>query len=267
MMTIPYLAGFSPKRWREIIDVMLLKTPGDRRIHRLRIVALQESDFNQRNRLLIGRPLLHALEDNKELSDIQYGSRPSKQCHSAILNKVLTYEIHRYQKKPLAYIENDAAGCYDRIINPLILIFLRILGLSKSLVACLAATWEHTHHRIKTLYGVSSSGYQNSINCPLYGPGQGSTIGPLLWLLCFLLIVRSLSSKHPGIIINTVDNKKRCQFIGEAFVDDTGLGSNTSKEDVEHHPEAESQLLITRLQQLAQEWERLLFSTGGALNL
>jgi hypothetical protein len=80
-----------------------------------------------------------------------------------------------------------------------------------------------------------------------------------------LLIVRSLSNKHPGIIINTVDNKKKYQFIGEAFVDDTGLGSNTSKEDVEHHPEAESQLLITRLQQLAQEWERLLFSTGGGV--
>ena len=268
MMTIPYLAGFSPTRWRETIDVMLLKTPGDRRIHRLRIVALQESDFNQSNRLLIGRPLLHQLEDNKDLPDIQYGSRPSKQCHSAILNKVLTYEIHRYQKKPLAYIENDAAGCYDRIINPLILIFLRILGLSKSLVACLAATWEQSHHRIKTLYGISATGYRNSKECPLFGPGQGSTIGPLLWLLCFLLIFRSLSTTHHGIVLNTANNSNQCQFIGEAFVDDAGLGSNTSpEEEYNLHPTDLSKVLITRLQHLAQEWERLLFSTGGALNL
>jgi hypothetical protein len=56
MMNIPLTAGFSPNRWRQIIDVMLEKKPGDHRIHRLRIVALQESDFNQSNRLAIGRP-------------------------------------------------------------------------------------------------------------------------------------------------------------------------------------------------------------------
>jgi len=110
MMSIPYLTGFSPTRWRQVVDVMLEKKQGDRRVHRLRIVALQESDFNQSNRLLIGRPLLHHLEDTQELPSIQYGSRPSKMCHTPVLNKVLTYEIHRYNKRPLAYIENDAVG-------------------------------------------------------------------------------------------------------------------------------------------------------------
>lgn len=272
MMSLPYTAGFSPTRWREVIDVMLLKKPNDHRIHRLRIVALQESDYNQSNRLLIGRPLLHKLEDNNLLPDVQYGSRPSRQCHSAILNKVLTYEIHRYQKRTLAYIENDAVGCYDRIINPLILIFLRILGLSKSLVTCLASTWEHTHHRIKTLYGISSEGYRNNLDCLLFGPGQGSTIGPLLWLLCFLLIFRSLSNSTPGITIISVDKRTRCEFIGEAFVDDAGLGSNTSQdtdeeEDSNHQLGSEPVFIMANLQKLAQEWERLLFSTGGALNL
>jgi hypothetical protein len=114
---------------------MLEKKQGDRRVHRLRFVALQESDFNQSNRLLVGRPLLHQLEDTQELPSIQYGSRPSKMCHTPVLNKVLTYEIHRYNKRPLAYIENDAVGCYDRIINPLVLLFLRILGLSTTLVS------------------------------------------------------------------------------------------------------------------------------------
>jgi hypothetical protein len=124
MMSIPYTVGISPQRWWQIIDVMLEKKPGERKRHRLRIVALQETDFNQSNRLLIGRPLQHALEEGEHLPDIQHGSRASKHCHSAVLNKVLMYEIHRYSKKPLAYIENDAKGCYDRIINPLVLLFL-----------------------------------------------------------------------------------------------------------------------------------------------
>lgn len=103
---------------------MLNKKPGDYRIHRLRIVALQESDFNQTNRLAIGRPIQHLLEQEGLAPDMQHGSRASKRCQSAVLNKQLTFEIHRYIKKPIAYIENDAVGCYDRIVNPLVLLVL-----------------------------------------------------------------------------------------------------------------------------------------------
>jgi hypothetical protein len=225
-MSIPYLTGFSPTRWRQVVDVMLEKKQGDRRVHRLRIVALQESDFNQSNRLLIGRPLLHHLEDTQELPSIQYGSRPSKMCLTPVLNKVLTYEIHRYNKRPLAYIENDTVGCYDRIINPLVLIFLRILGLSTTLVSSLAHTWEATYHRIKTMYGISDHQYTNSLHFLLYGPGQGSTIGPFLWLLCFLLIFNSISATAPRITIQSLDKAHVVRYIGEAFVDDSGLGTN-----------------------------------------
>lgn len=83
---------------------MLEKKPGDHRIHRLRIVALQESDFNQSNRLAIGRPLQTLLEQAKYAPDMQHGSRASKQCLSAVLNKQLTFEIHRYLKQPIAFL-------------------------------------------------------------------------------------------------------------------------------------------------------------------
>jgi hypothetical protein len=259
MMSIPLTAGFSPAWWRQIIDVMLEKKPGDHRLHRLRIVALQESDFNQSNSLTIGRPIQTLLEAAHLTPDMQHGSRASKLCHSAVLNKQLTFEIHRYAKKPIAYIKNDAVGCYNHIINPLILLFLRILGLSPSVVSSLAATWEQTFHWIKTLYGISEETYANTSDRPLYGPGQGSTIGPLLWLLCFILIFMSLGDQVPRITLQAVHNPTPVSFVGEAFVDDTGLGTNEDGED--HHQ------LICNLCTLAQRWETLLYSTGGALNL
>jgi hypothetical protein len=189
--------------------------------------------------------------------DMQHGSRASKLCHSAVLNKQLTFEIHKYTKQPIAYIENDAVGCYDRIMNPLILLFLRILGLSPSAVASLAATWESTYHRIRTLYGISKEVYSNTSDRPLYGPGQGSTIGPFLWLLCFILIFLSIGDDVPQVTLSSVNDPAPLCFIGEAFVDDTGLGTNKG----DNH-----QQLISNLQTLAQRWEKLLYSTGGALN-
>jgi len=259
MMSIPLSAGFSPTRWQQIIDVMIEKQPGDHRIHRLRIVALQESDFNQCNRLAIGRPLQHLVEKLELAPDMQHGSRASKLCQSAVLNKQLTFEIHRYQKHPLVYIENDAVGCYDRIINPLVLVFLMILGLSPSAASSLANTWEQTYHRIKTLYGILEETYRNNKGCLLYGPGQGSTIGPFLWLLCFILIFLSLGASSPQIHLQSVNRGSKISYVGEAFVDDAGLGTNEGSGD--HNQ------LTTNLQTLAQRWEKLLFSTGGALNL
>jgi hypothetical protein len=272
-MSIPTFTGHSPERWHQIVDIMLEKKPGDRRIHRLRIIAVQESDFNQVNRLALGRPIQHKLEDSGILPDIQHGSRSSKQCHSAVLNKVLTFEIHRYTKQPIAYIENDAVGCFDRIANPLVLIFLMAIGVSPQTLQSLAKTWEKSVYKIRSMYGISNTRYANDYSRLLFGPGQGSTIGPFLWLICFLLISLSLTSTAPRITISSTNNAVETTSVGEAFVDDTGLGTNMTSPNYQVHPnncimdKEDYSPLVSNLQRLAQEWEHLLFSTGGALNL
>jgi hypothetical protein len=57
MMSIPFQTGFSARHWRKVIDMMLQKDVGSPRIHRLRIIALLESGFNQAVRILIARQL------------------------------------------------------------------------------------------------------------------------------------------------------------------------------------------------------------------
>jgi hypothetical protein len=104
----------------------------------------------------------------------------------------------------------------------------------------------------------------------LYGPGQGSTTGPILWLLCFLLIYRSLSNTVIGMEFLSITRTVILLSKGAAFVDDTGLGSNYPSHTLQNNIAALrmiEQTIVHNLQSLSQEWERLLFSTGGALIL
>jgi len=71
-------------------------------------------------------------------------------------------------KKPIAYIENDAVGCFDRIANPLVLIFLLAIGVSQSTLQSLAKSWEKSIHKIRSMYGISQASYTNDYSQLLF---------------------------------------------------------------------------------------------------
>lgn len=113
----------------------------------------------------------------------------------------------------------------------LVLLELHHLGLPQTALLTLLHTWGNTIHHVKTVYGVSTTTHQNCKEVHLFGPGQGSTLGPFLLLLLFTLTVTS-----------------------------------TLSNDWENHQNAElnSFVLLTRL---SQHWDNLFFATDGALSL
>jgi hypothetical protein len=77
------------------------------------------------------------------------------------------------------FIENDDTGCYDRLVNNLLPMVLKKLGLPSTVSKCIGTLWDAAVHFIKTTYGVLETRYSSTSDKPLYGPGQGLMCGPL----------------------------------------------------------------------------------------
>jgi len=265
MMNIPFHKGFAPERWTKVTDVMLEKSPGIPRIHRLRIIQIIEADLNQCLLLLFTRPMVQNAEKHNLLHPSQWSTR-NQNCTSAVLSKILNLEYSRINKVPTAWIENDAKGCFDRIIPSLAVLNCRRYGAPKEGCETLSNIWNHLEHKIKTAYGISVSSYSALPADYHAGAGQGSCLAPLIWNTLSTQILSIVEEVPHMVTLHHVENYQPVKTQSEAYVDDTSFMINahdliTEDLDIQEHT------LAQRLAKISQRAERTLFATGGALEL
>jgi hypothetical protein len=107
---------------------MLEKFPGIPRSDKLRIIQLLEADLNQVLRIAFTRNITRLAKDHEGIiSEHQYG-RAHKTCMTPVLNKLLTVQILIQKKVEGIVFDNDAKGCYDRIISGIALACLKRIG-------------------------------------------------------------------------------------------------------------------------------------------
>jgi hypothetical protein len=134
MMNVPLDAGFCPNLWKKAVDVMLEKVPGIPRSDKLRIIQLLEADLNQVLRIAFARNITRLAKDHEGIIlEHQYG-RAHKTCMAPVLNKLLTIQILIQKKVEGIVFDNDAKGCYDRIIRGIALACLKRIGYSSNSV-------------------------------------------------------------------------------------------------------------------------------------
>jgi hypothetical protein len=113
---------------------MLEKIPGIARTHKLRIIQWIEADLNQVLRAAFERNITKFAQNHEGvISEHQYG-RSHSTCISPLLNKLLTIQILIQKRTNIIIFDNDAKGCYDRIISGIALARARRLGYSKNSV-------------------------------------------------------------------------------------------------------------------------------------
>jgi hypothetical protein len=128
MMSVPLDAGFCQLSWKHAMDIMLEKIPGVSRSDKLTIIQLLEADLNQVLRISSARNIGRLAKEHEGIiSKHQYG-RAYKTCMTPVLNKLLTVKLIIQKKIEGIVFDNDAQGCYDRIISGIALACLRRIG-------------------------------------------------------------------------------------------------------------------------------------------
>jgi hypothetical protein len=163
-------------------------------------------------------------------------------------------------------------GCYDSLVNFFLLLLLYKLGFPTLVSNCLGSLWDKTTCHIWTQFGTSKASYHSTVEKPLYGPGQGSTCGPVFWILCWLVIYASLNPDIKSAAFHSACRNKSKNTVGVSFLDDTGLAVTSAYErDIGMTPGEDTtevlQHLLQMFQALSQQWERLLYTTGSAINV
>jgi hypothetical protein len=266
LLNIAAQHGSPMERWKRIVSVMIEKKAGNYQLNKLRTIHLFEADYNWLLGMIFGRRMVHGAEKQNHLHEGQWGSRPGRSAHDALLHKILTYEIARLTRTPLATFDNDAKSCYDRIVMSFALMLCQKHGVPQSMCMMAAMSLLAAEYSIKTKYGVSTGTYSSTDDHPTHGPGQGSRMAPALWLIiCCLLFDAMTTLCHGAEFCNpsqTVSHKR----IGDGFVDDVTNFRNFGLAAMLAHDYGPVEL-ASALQQEAQTWERLLYSTGGQLEL
>jgi hypothetical protein len=181
LINIALRSGYSPERWRHLLDVMILKKSGITHLPSLRTICLFPVDCNYAFKH-VGREMMKIAEQTKSLAPEQYGSRRGHRAIDLAVNKALTYDLLRQLKRPGAICSNDARSCYDLIGHTQASIAMQRNGVPKPVVDCLFTTLQNATHQVRTGYGDSSTSYGGpNWTTPMHGIGQGNGAGPAIW--------------------------------------------------------------------------------------
>jgi hypothetical protein len=177
---------------------------------------------------------------------------------SAVLLKRLSYDQIRQSQMDAIMFDNDTRACYDQMIPSQSAMISRWAGMPRAAANTFLWILLNMEYYVRTAYGVSSEGYSNFTKW-LLGVMQGAGHSGGLWALTSSIMLDLMKSAAGATFHSPYPSHPGCRRHGEAFVDDTTLW--TAQRNTAYTA------LVEMMSMTAQRWERLLYATGGALNL
>ena len=250
--------GIILERWKVTVTVLIPKEEGTPKIHRLRPLHIVEPEVNALAKALWASKLMRLAETTNNMSNDQYGGRKHRQAQSAVLNKILYYDINRMQMKEAQYDDIDMKSNYDRELVRLVSAEARIkLGLHKCDANFMIDFVESQKFHVKTAFGISEDNYSYNERHRLYGLGQGIAWSGPGWLLSSDTIAKCKDKTCTGMVYRSPISDLKVEKKQDMFVDDTGCGCNEGNGDTRD--------IMEQAQENCQHHSNYVETTGGMI--
>jgi len=259
MIAFAFQWGVPPKQWEYLIQPIIEKDPGSPKVTRLQRISLVDAAMNMGFRIIFGHRMMKAATKNGSISEYQFGARSGHMAIGAVLLKRLSYDMARLTRSVLVAFDNDAQACYDRMI-PSVSMHLAVReGVEENAAQVQLKLSKKMKYKMKSAFGVSPGHITSTDDNPLLGQWQGSASVGANWGLTSSLIFKVLKKRFQPTRFSSPQSQIYTERHGEAFVDDTTLWMIAVREALN--------IVVPDMEARAQTWERLLWTTGGALNL
>jgi hypothetical protein len=256
--------GFYLQRWTQVVNVMIYKKPGVIELNKLRVIHLFEADFNLLVGVFFGRRAMHHQMDHQLIHPGQFG-RPGGECQDAAFDKVLTNLVSTFSQTPMGQFESDATACFDREVMNFVLTYFSTYGAPMGPLRMWEQTLYHIVHWVKTAYGISKGSYKFELDAAIHRRGQGSTGGTASCSTMTSPLIKGMDRLSSGLVVSDPAQWIQHQSTVKMFVDDASNATGRFLDWLHTQPDADE--LCAMLQHDAHTWERLLWTSGGLLNL
>jgi hypothetical protein len=247
------------ERWTTVHNFFLEKIPGTPLLDKLRVIHIYEADWSLIQRFFVAHRISKTASIEKTVTVEQAGGHPGQSSIELATNKVITYETIRRQKLTGAVMYNDAKACYDRMVENISNISPLREGLPPAIAKLHAQTFSKLKYYIKHKLGIGTTPHGHLKPQPISGMGQGSTYASARWSFISDALIRAFNTSANDATIHNPISQTTLNDKIAGFIDD--IATMLIK-----HPELE-QFLLLFLQQDAQLWEKLLYVTGGKLEI
>jgi len=190
------------------------------------------------------------------LTGDHYSGRNGRQAQSAVINKVLYYDIRNQIIEDAVFIDKDARSCFDRLLPKLVTLENEKVEMPVELSCFMEETLDNQEIRFRTSYGQSKKFKKKDESTAKYGTGQGIGWGGQACNATLDTICNAMKTKCNGMKFSSPDGTVIVETCGDYFVDDTDLGTNIMGND-------EDKTLTRQAQLNDQKHLYCWFSSGG----
>ena len=236
----------------------LLKKEDVPYIHRLRPILLVEIEIQAISSSQWAKKFSQASEKHHIITESQYGGRKGRQAQSAVLNKILYYDINNQYVQDYTIVDEDLKANYDRELSTLAGIEARKTGGSFMASKFMVDFITRQKFHVKTKYGISNTHFCNLPNDKIWGLGQGLAWSGESWKASSSTIDSCMKKRCTGMKLSSPDQMMEVNKIMDLYIDDSAQCCNNT---------SEGRSLLQQTEHNLQYHAHLVYATGGVLAL